>query len=308
MTVVMSVANTLLPLLYLLVFGTYLWLFRSDNPAPRRIASRLAGTVVLLHLAAEIASGLAFSRLPMGSKLEFISALALAILATYLVLERWRRVKNTGWLPAGMAFLLQFIASAFATGQPEPNPLLRDPGFAGHAVLVLLAYTAMTLSFVYAVLYLVLARQLGRHQFGLFFRRLPSLDVLERMSVGAVELGVPLLLASLVLGHLWMYSLADRLPPAAAAQLSPYDPKILASWVILLGYTAGLAGYHFLGWRGRRMNVMAVTAFLVVLVAMGVVRHFVPSFHDFRQEHSRLATPSTGHEVLLEIPRRGGDA
>ena len=125
-------------------------------------------------------------------------------------------------------------------------------------VLVLLAYTALTVSFLYAVLYLVLARQLGRRQFGLLFRRLPSLDVLERMSVGAVELGVPLLFLSLSLGHLWMYSLADRVDPLLAARLSPWDPKILISWVILLGYTAGLAGYRFLGWRGRRMNMLAV--------------------------------------------------
>jgi len=308
MTMVLSVANTLLPLLYLLVFGTYLWLFRSDNPTPQRVASRLAVAVVLLHLAAEIARGLAYSRLPMGSKLEFTSALALAILATYLFLERRRRVKNTGWLPTGMAFLLQFIASAFATELPQPSPLLKDPGFAGHAVLVLLAYTALTLSFVYAVLYLLLARQLGRHQFGLFFRRLPSLDVLERMSVGAVELGVPLLFASLVLGHLWMYSLADKLGPAAAAQLSPYDPKILVSWVLLLGYAAGLMGYRFLGWRGRRMNVMAVAAFVLVVMTMGVIRHFVPSFHDFKQLQTERTEPPVRHEVLLAYSPAGEDA
>jgi ABC-type uncharacterized transport system permease subunit len=308
MSVVLSVANTLLPLLYLLVFGTYVWLFRSDNPTPRRIASRLAATVVLLHLAAEVARGLATMRLPMGSKLEFASALALAILATYLFMERRWRVKNTGWLPAGVAFTLQFVASAFTTGVADPDPLLKDPGFAGHVVLVLLAYTALAMSFVYAVLYLVLARQLGRHQFGLLFRRMPSLDVLERMSVGAVEMGVPLLFASLVLGHLWMYSLADRVAPELAAALSPYDPKILISWVILLGYTVGLVGYRFLGWRGRRMNVMAVTAFVVVVVTMGLVRHFVPSFHDFRQHQSHAAAP---HPDQLAQPKHratGGSA
>lgn len=308
MTVVLSVANTLLPLLYLLVFGTYVWLFRSDNPTPRRVASRLAGAVILLHLGAEVALGLATMRLPMGSKLEFASALAWAILATYLFMERRWKVKNTGWLPAGVAFLLQFVASAFSTGMPDPSPLLKDPGFGGHVVLVLLAYTALAMSFVYAVLYLVLARQLGRHQFGLFFRRMPSLDVLERMSVGAVEMGVPLLFASLVLGHLWMYSLADRLAPDLAVVLSPYDPKILVSWVILLAYTAGLMGYRFLGWRGRRMNIMAVAAFVVMVVTMGLVRHFVPTFHDFRQNQTRISTPAPDDPVQPKYRMTGRSA
>lgn len=308
MTVFLSLANVALPVLYLMVFGFYLWLFRSDNPTPRRIASRFTAAVILFHLATEIARGIAYRRLPMGAPLEFVSALALAILITYLLIERRWRVKNTGFLPTGLAFVAQFVASALATTEPVSRPFLSDPGYAFHAVLVLLAYTALTLSFVYALLYLMLARQLGRHQFGLFFRRMPSLDVLERMSVTAVELGVPLLFASLVLGHLWMYSLADRVDPNMAAQLSPYDPKILVSWIILLGYVGGLAGYRFLGWRGRRMNVLAVSAFMLILVAMGFIRHFVPSFHDFKDRQAAEAPAVPAVESRLEINRDGGAA
>jgi len=283
MTLVVSVTNVLLPLLYLTSFVLYVWIFRSDSKTPRRLASRFTAAVVLLHIGALAARAKLYGRLPLGSGLEFASGLAAALMITYLVIERRRRVKQTGFLASGLAFFLQFIASAFSTTVPDASPLLHDPGFAGHVVLVLLAYTALTVSFLYAVLYLVLARQLGRRQFGLLFRRLPSLDVLERMSVGAVELGVPLLFLSLALGHLWMYSLADRVDPVMAARLSPWDPKILVSWVILLGYSGGLAGYRFLGWRGRRMNMMAVTAYVLVILTMGVIQHFASSFHDFRQ-------------------------
>ncbi len=308
MNVVLSVANVLLPLLYLVVWGTYLWLFRSNDPLPRRLASRLAAGVVLLHLATETADILVHGHLPMGTPLEFISTLALAILITYLAIERRYRVKTTGFVPTGIAFVLQFVASAFATKVHHgARPFLSDPGFAGHAILVLLAYTALTLSFVYALLYLILARQLGRHQFGLLFRRLPSLDVLERMSVTAVELGVPLLFVALCLGHLWMYNLADRVDPALAAQLSPWDPKILVSWVIFLGYLGGLAGYRFLGWRGRRMNVLAVAAFTIIVVTIGVIRHFVPSFHDFRYRQVE-ETSAPDMESRLIIDGHGGTA
>lgn len=284
MILFVSVTTVLLPLLYLVSWMLYVWIFRSDNPLPRRLASRFTAAVVLLHVGTLVVKGQLYGRLPLGSGLEFASGLAVALLATYLYLERRRRVKQTGFMVTGLAFLLQFISSAFSVTVPDASPLLHDPGFAGHVVLVLLAYTALTVSFLYAILYLVLTRQLGRRQFGLLFRRLPSLDVLERMSVGAVELGVPLLFLSLSLGHLWMYNLADRVDPVLAAELSPWDPKILVSWVILLGYTAGLAGYRFLGWRGKRMNKLAVAAYVVVVVAMGVMQHFVPSFHDFRQQ------------------------
>lgn len=306
MTVVLTLMNVLLPVLYLVVWVLYIWLFRSDHPLPRRVASRTAGVLALLHLGTLFLRARAYERLPLGSLLEFCTALALALLVTYLYLERRRRVKQTGFLALGLAFVLQFAASAFNTSVPEASPLLQDAGFAGHVVLVLLAYTALTVSFLYAILYLVLARQLGRHQFGLLFRRLPSLDVLERMSVGAVELGVPLLFLSLTLGHLWMYSLADKVDPELAAALSPWDPKILISWVILLGYSAGLVGYRFLGWRGRRMNLLAVTAYVVIVIAMGVVHHFVPSFHDFRARPRASLEQPVGRDLARVAPEPEG--
>jgi len=308
MNVVLSVADVLLPLLYLVAWVFYLWVFRSDNPLPRRVASRFTVAVVFVHMAAMAAGAMVHGHLPMGTPLEFVSALALAILVTYLAIERRYRAKGTGFVPVGVAFCLQFIASAFSFKVADtPRTFLDDPGFAGHAALAMLAFTALTLSFVYALLYLVLARQLGKRSFGLLFRRLPSLDVLERMSVTGVELGVPLLFASLTLGHLWMYSLADRVDPGLAAQLSPWDPKILVSWVVFLGYLAGLIGHRFLGWGGRRMNVAAVTAFIVVVLTMGVVRHFVSSFHDFQPTGAAEAT-APGTEARLQIPTGGGTA
>ena len=60
-----------------------------------------------------------------------------------------------------------------------------------------------------------------------------------------------------------------------------WDPKIIASTVVLLAYCAGLADHQFLGWRGRRMNLLAIGAFLCVILAMALVHHFFPSFHDF---------------------------
>jgi HemX protein len=286
MIVLLSVFKVLVPMAYLVVWGLYLWLFTTDHPTARRFCTRFGFAAAALHLVALTVRGFALGRLPMGGPLEFSSALGVAMLLTYLAIETRLKAKNTGFLITGMAFILVFVGNALSTTAPEASAYLQDPGYAGHAVLVLFAYTALSLSFLFAVLYLILNRQLMRHQFGLLFQRLPSLDTLERMSVGAVELGVPLLFLSLCLGHLWMYDLADRVDPEMAAMLSPYDPKIMISWGILLAYTVGLIGYRFLGWRGRRMNIMAVVAYVVVVATMGMVQHFFPSFHKFKSTQS----------------------
>ena len=308
MLVLTSLFKVLLPLVYLVVWGLYMWLFYTDHPIARRLCTRAAIVAVLLHMIAMVVRAVALQRLPMGNNLEFFSALALATMATYLVIEMRLHAKNTGFLVTGVAFVFEFTADAFIVTAAPTNPLLKDPGFAGHAVLVLLSYTALSLSFIYALLYLLQSRQLMRRKYGLLFRRLPSLETLEHMSVGAVKMAVPLMLAALVLGHLWMYDLADRLPPEMAAELSPYDPKVLISWVIFLGYTLGLLGNRFLGWRGRRMNILAVIAFLVTFSAMGLVHHFFPSFHKFRGHQAALeqalqTTPENRLVTTEEAPR-----
>jgi len=310
MAMLHSASMLMMPVVYLVVWGCYMWLFLTDHPGARKVVTRLAVATVFLDLAATVHLSLALHRLPMGSPLEFLGLLALAMLATYLVIERRLRVKNTGFLVTGMAFFFKLVSVACVTPVRGASAYLSDPGFAGHAVFILLAYTALSLSFLYAILYLILARQLMRRQFGLLFRRLPSLDVLERMSVGAVELGLPLLFVALCLGHLWMYDLADRVSPEMAALLSPYDPKIMATWVIFLAYVAGLAGYRFLGWRGVRMNVMAVVGYLVVVLTMGLIQHFFPSFHKFKVHAEQPAATSFLLEPVpptLVVPC-GGDA
>ncbi len=281
MLAAVTVLRIMLPLLYLATLGMYLWLFFTDHPTARVRCTQMAVVTVIVHTLALVTQTAYLERLPLESPLEFFSSLALALMVTYLVIEQSIRAKNTGFIVVGTAFLLQFLASSFCHTKISNNPLLQQPGFAAHAGLAILAYTALSLSFLYAVLYLILARQLERRSFGLLFRRLPSLEVLERMSIGAIKLALPLLFVALALGHLWMYHLRDA-QPALASMLTPWDPKILMTWVIFLGYAGGLAGYRFLGWRGRRMNLLAVFAFLAVLGATGLAHHFFPTFHKFR--------------------------
>ena len=299
MNTLLTLLTILLPVGYLAVWADYLWLFYTDNPRARRTCSRLAAAIVLLHLIVMVVRTVGLHRLPMGTQSEFLGALALAILGTYLVVERRFRAKGTGFLTTGAAAVLMLLASLAGPGAANTSPLLQDPGFAGHAILVLLAYTALSLSFLYAILYLVLSRQLMRRQFGLLFRRLPALETLERMSVVAVEMGVPLMFLALALGHLWMYDLADRVDPQTARALTPWDPKILLSWVIFLAYTVGLIGHRFFGWRGRRMNTMAVAAFVAVILGMGAMHHFFPTFHKFPTLNESMIAAPSGDQLVM---------
>ena len=280
---ILAAMNILLPVLYLGTWAAYMRLFIKNSDDAKLWSRRLLDTTILVHLIVIVMRAIDQGRVPMSTPMEFLSLLAFATMLIYAVIEHRMGVRQTGFLIAGLVLLMQAAASAITPGAHVADPLLDDPGYTGHASLVLLAYAALSLSFLYAILYLVQSRQLSRKQFGLLFRRLPPLETLEGMSVGAARLGVPLLFASLALGHLWLYDLADRVGPDMAATLTPYDPKILTSWVIFLGYSLGLIGHRWWGWHGRRMNVMAIAAYLAVIATMGAIHRFFPSFHDFTQ-------------------------
>ena len=280
-TNLVGLATVLLPMLYMVLWGSYLWFFFEERSLARRWGRSLVGAVIVVHVGLVILRGQELGRFPLGTPLELASLLALSLTTIYIAIERVLKVRQTGVLILGLAFVLQFLASAFAEPSPTVSPLLNDPGYAIHAVLVLMAYTALSMGFLYALLYGLLTRQLEQRSFGLMFRRLPPLETLERLSVSSVKIGVPLLFLALCGGHLWMYSLMDRLPPEQVASLSPFDPKVLTSWVILIVYSVGLIGHEHWGWRGRRMNRLAVIAWIVVVVALGVIHHAFPPFHDF---------------------------
>jgi len=277
-----TILMNLMPLVYFMVWACYMWLFITDRAWANKWSTRLAFGAVVLDIGAMIHLGLELERLPMAGTLEFLGLLAPAILGTYLLIEMRQVTKHTGFLITGMAFACKLVSDVLASPVPEVNPYLSDPGFAGHALFILVAYTALSLSFLYAVLYLVLARQLNQRHFGLLFRRLPSLDGLERMSIGAMEIGAPMLFFGLSLGHLWMYNLADSIAPDLAAVLSPFDPKIMVSWVVFLAFATILIGYRFLGWRGRPMVISTAAAFLCLVLAMGLLNRLAPSFHKFQ--------------------------
>jgi len=274
--------NTLLPLAYLALCGAYVLVFARDDRRDAVWSLRLLAATMLLHLSAVVVRTIALDRVPMGTPLEFFSLLALAMIATYALIEKRQKVRRTGFVIVALAFMLQFLSSSFVgSGELPRSPLLEEPGYVGHALLVLLAYAALSLGFLYAVLYLIQSRQLSRKTFGLLFRRLPPLETLEKMSVGSVQLGVPLLLASLITGHVWLSVLAKRIPADSADILSHGDPKIIVSWVIFGAYSAGLLGHHYLGWRGRRMNALAIIGYILMVIGVALVHHFFPSFHNF---------------------------
>lgn len=133
-----------------------------------------------------------------------------------------------------------------------------------HLVPVYVGYAGFAVAAGAGAAYLVQERLLHRKGAAALWRRLPSLETLQRVEWAALSLGYPVLTVGLVVGLVWAYQSSSPLGRAWYA-----DPKVLGGLVVWLFYTAVLHVRLFLRLRGRRAAVLTVAGFLLTLLSFG---------------------------------------
>jgi len=131
---------------------------------------------------------------------------------------------------------------------------------------------------VYGTMYILLYRELKKHRVGLIFRRLPSLETLSRLNIGAILFGwVGLTLAG-ILGIVW----AGKLTSAGQLEGNFYtDPKFLLTMVLWCLYGVTLGGRFLFKWPNRQLAYLSLVAFFLMVGTSLAVNLVLPSFHQF---------------------------
>jgi ABC-type uncharacterized transport system permease subunit len=124
-------------------------------------------------------------------------------------------------------------------------------------------------AFLSGVLYLWEQRALKTKRFGRWMGTLPSLDVLDRLAVHAIVVGVVFLGAGIVSGiylahEVWHFDWTG-------------SPKFVFSMVTWGWYAALLLTRWRAGWRGARFLALMVVGFLLLLFTLaGIFFFFAP--------------------------------
>ena len=140
-----------------------------------------------------------------------------------------------------------------------------------HTVSSLLSYVAFLVAFGSGVLFLVQERQIKGKRMGVLFHRLPSLDQLEQVNVFAIALGFGLLTVGLSLGLV-----VSRLLRGVWWSGDPKEVLSATLWVCyLILWFARLRATM----RGRRVAILSVVGFALVLFTFLGVSWLVPTWH-----------------------------
>jgi HemX protein len=265
--------TVLLPTVYLLVIVLYGLLFFTKNKRLERITPYLLFSLMALHGLEIFSRGLALRAIPLSSMFDALSFLALAILIVYAIMEMTVKNKATGFIVLFLPFLLQIISSLLYTWDLESNPLLRNPIFAVHASFTVIGYTGLCISALYALMYIMLNHNIKKRRLGIIYENLPPLDLLEKLSIRSVVIGIFALGIGLLLGHLRS--------SAVFGHFWLNDPKVIFSDILWVCYFTGYLLSRIAKWRGRWMALLSLSGFLLLLTVNFSLFFVVKSFHQF---------------------------
>lgn len=278
MYVALGLLNILIPLGYLLAVLNYL-VYYVDHPSwSRETVTPLARSVVTAHFVYLVLETLAYRHVPIANVWEAFSFVAFALALVYVLLE-WRMGdKATGVFMLSPALFFQIVSSAFITHTAAVNPVLRSSWFGIHVTAALVGYAAFAIAAVYGALYLLLYRELKGGRIGLIFQRLPDLESLARLNLGALTFGWGALTLAIVVGIIWSAALSA----SGALEIDLLaDPKFLSTVTVWVIYGLCVGGRYLFRLSSRVVGWLSLAAFLLMLASSFAVNLFLRSFHTF---------------------------
>lgn len=201
---------------------------------------------------------------------EGLSLIACIMVGLFLTLSLRADFTIVGALVAPIAFLFSLSAYAFETGPDGVPATLRSVWLPAHVAPAFVGYAIFSVAFCLSLTYLVQERQLKMRSTGDLFRRLPSLETLDRLNHRFVTWGFALFTLGLITGSL--------LAMETWGALWSWEPVQVWSAVTWLLYAA-LVQTRAAGWRGRRAATLTIAAFALLLLSFVSVNLIFPGRH-----------------------------
>ena len=189
---------------------------------------------------------------------QVVSLLAYLLVAVFLVVDLRARATLLGAFlsPAAVAVLVPSLYMD-APG-PELTAGLRQPLLPVHIAVALAGLAVFGVATAVAGVYLAAERMLKGKRFGPFFRRVPSLELLDDLNRRLVAWGFIALSLTLLTGA-WVQA---QMRPAE--RWSPAELAVVVAWI---AFGVLLQARIFAGWRGRRVALLTMAGFGVLVVS-----------------------------------------
>ena len=232
-----------------------------------KYATYLALGLMTLSIIARI---IAVERPPLGNLWEYTLALGFGVLLFTVLFEAGFKDRSIGTVMVPVAVGLMAIALAWFPSEVTPLvPALQANRILGiHVTMMVMSYSALSISFGAAVLYLLQGERKERR-----FARLPDGETLSEVGYWSVLVGFPMLTLGIALGAYWANS--------AWGRYWGWDPKETAALLTWLVYAGYLHARGLRGWEGNRAAWLLIGAFGAVLFTYFAVNFVFTGLHSY---------------------------
>lgn len=257
--------HVVVPVLWTAAASAYVVVFVRDDAGAARWGLRLSVLAAAVHLAA-IGAEAAAGAPPLLRPGALISGMGLATALVYLVLERRVGRPTIGMFALVTSALLATGGAAFGDPLAPPPPGISAAKTSSHVAAAILGYSGLLLGAIFGALLLAQQRALRGRSFGLFWERLPSIELLDQFTRGSLGAAALFLTVTIGLGHVTRHD-SDRMGPYG-------DPKVIATNALWLLTVVAFLLRRFHRMRPSRAALASIVLFGLALANMTIVNAF----------------------------------
>lgn len=172
-----------------------------------------------------------------------------------------------------------FLLLSFLLGKSTPAspflPFVKSLWFPIHVITSLLSHGFLLAGLTASSMYLLQERELKKRHLGYFFKKLPPLQTLEKISEKSLYFGFFFLTMGMLSGALW-----SEIAFGDYWRWSAKEVITLSLWLI---YTGMIHQRILIGWRGKRLAYMFILGSTLWFFTFFVVNFYFKGFHTYGQ-------------------------
>jgi len=208
---------------------------------------------------------------PVSNLHETLSLAGWTLAGVFLLFQDRYRLKILGIYAAPLITIVMVIAARLPNLPSKTHTILNSFWLIVHVVAIFIGEASLALACGAGLLYLLQENAIKSKQRGFFFKRLPSLELLDNTGYACIVTGFAMLTFGLITGLIYAKSVWGR--------FWSWDPKEVWSGITWILYAVLLHQRLTVGWRGRRAAIMAIIGFAVILFTFLGVNFFLKGHH-----------------------------
>ncbi len=258
--------------LYFMSMTGYLLFLFNQKAFYQKSAFSLISAAIAFHLISMVVYTVAMGHVPIQNLSQSLSVAAFAIGCMFWFFHYKFELKILGVFASILLSAIMLAVLMLPDAPVEKNAVLRGFWLYSHILLVFAGDAALALASGAGILYLLQEKGIKTKHPGFFFKRLPSLDLLDNVGYTCLTTGFALLTIGLVAGFIYAKAIWGR--------FWSWDPKEVFSvgtWVV---YAALLHFRLNSGWRGRKSAIMTIIGFLIIIFTFLGVNMLLGGHHQ----------------------------